>query len=891
MFKNNGIVENVELNGRTYVGGLGGLLYSNAVSNSNLKNIKIRSKGNYAGGIVGYSVYSVTDSSLYGVNIVISNPTSYIGGIAGFSGGIKNINIEGHTENGTQYNIINAQYSSHVGGINGYIAGGTLEQASIKNISITGQYNVGGLDGYSVCTTIRNSYSQNCSVSGISKVGGILGQALTDNTQRVNGTQIYNTYTDAIIIAQGDMAGGLIGELDNSKTNNQTYRYFIYNNYIATSTITANTNAGGLIGGARKPIYYLNDNAKYIYGNLVVSNIDSNHPIGNIDDLYDVYTIIVDEETGEEKTIKEKVEPEETIRRLFNSLFYQYNIENGKKVISKAELDTLKTKSTYKEKLLFNADKYNYSSSIIDTKYPILTDFKDATVTYTDGTTKTFTQTGILLPEASTTTKMSQSLRQSISLSLYANNNLPQYNVYVSDVNKINIEFSDINKNVYFKYEYGDEISEKIPIEQRVYTLEYDFKEPINIILGNSKGEAQQQLSPNDISKKVSIVNNNYYYLVNNTLKERQNIILGQYLNIFENKVLTIDGYIYDVITNSTSKTKTEGIRMLKTVNNIAESTYLGNIIETYYNFTKVISETDENIVPYQTFVKDGKLFIIDGSLDIYGDSIIIESYNNKEYQTVLGKDGILYDLKDKIKYPEDFNNSEIIQITNNIHFDKPEILILYKNGRVYAFNYITGSILFDTNTEKSEVLSNGTRIFSSAKKENVTLYKPEEKDYKEAILLKEKLTDTPIEQAEIELSNRNISVDNKNIINGENDLKNVQNNIINNNNSINNSNNNAENSNTVSDNNSYVTVYDSKSNRYLVYKTSSILNNEKSDKEDKIISETEKINLTPALKEFYQTAKGNKDLSNNSGIILIIITIFTVCIILIVMYKKKNYA
>ena len=86
-----------------------------------------------------------------------------------------------------------------------------------------------------------------------------------------------------------------------------------------------------------------------------------------------------------------------------------------------------------------------------------------------------------------------------------------------------------------------------------------------------------------------------------------------------------------------------------------------------------------------------------------------------------------------------------------------------------------------------------------------------------------------------------------------------------------------------------YVTVYDSDTNTYLVYKTSTLLN--ESEEEEKVISETEKINLNPELKEFYETANGSKTSDNTKGIYLVIISIVAIGVILVFMYKKKNYA
>lgn len=56
-----------------------------------------------------------------------------------------------------------------------------------------------------------------------------------------------------------------------------------------------------------------------------------------------------------------------------------------------------------------------------------------------------------------------------------------------------------------------------------------------------------------------------------------------------------------------------------------------------------------------------------------------MDTYNGKEYETVLGTNGKMYDLKEKLNYPENFKNEEIASIGNNLNTDKKEIEVLYK--------------------------------------------------------------------------------------------------------------------------------------------------------------------------------------------------------------------
>ena len=84
-------------------------------------------------------------------------------------------------------------------------------------------------------------------------------------------------------------------------------------------------------------------------------------------------------------------------------------------------------------------------------------------------------------------------------------------------------------------------------------------------------------------------------------------------------------------------------------------------------------------------------------------DNLILDSYNGKEYETVLGSDGRLYDIKDKIEYPKDFVNKDIESIGNNLASDSHEIEVTYKNGDKLKFTSL--------NTTKARRLAIGQKI------------------------------------------------------------------------------------------------------------------------------------------------------------------------------------
>lgn len=795
---------------------------------------------------------------------------------------------------------------------------------------------VGGLSGQT--SGGYGGYCVNTIIEGKEDVGGIIGYM-------PNGT-FYISYVNAHITATDGPAGGLVGYLDNANMNIATATGVskIYRNLVASSSITGNKAhgskgevnlAGSLIGKISAELL-VSEDATYYHRNFSVSNVDKY--IGGLvlpNDVTNVtYTfpntkkyranIEVGQDSNNDKIIDEEIE------KVKDNIVNDYRTtttttENKRDIINYTKSIRFNATINYKEqedqtKLNLNVFKKilqnSWSPYDCEGYYPYL----NIQISIGDGDPLAY-KTKVELP---TDISNNGEENQIPLMSMFSLNRsvFPTYDIYVSDVNKINIEFSDISNNSYFRYEANNNTSKNKLIDNRVYTLEYDFITPIKLIIGNGKREEEVIINPEDISKKISIVNNSYYYLQDNTLNKTFDVLEGEYVNIYNKKALTIDGYIYDLDTNTKTTKKTEGIKLLEESKPISEYTYSGKIIETYYNFSKVISDKAENLTEYQIFIKNGKIVPLDGDLDIYGDSIIIDSYNNKEYQTALGKDGIIYDFKEKINYPEEFENKNIIQMTNNFTNNTSEILIMYDDGRVYVFNYITGNVLFDTDTTEKTLLNTVSGMLRSVfSMRRTALYLPETEEYEESVKLQEKLTDMPVEEAidKIKEKTNDNFITNTVITNAiedktEHTIKNNE--VVNNVSSDNNINNNVsqktENSNNKTDINttitsnesttttvptedtkveeSYVTVYDSDTNKYLVYKTSDILGGT-GTKTEKIVSETEKIEKNQELKEYYETANGKSGTRKTNGIYLIVISISAIGIILIIMYKKKNYA
>ena len=237
-----------------------------------------------------------------------------------------------------------------------------------------------------------------------------------------------------------------------------------------------------------------------------------------------------------------------------------------------------------------------------------------------------------------------------------------------------------------------------------------------------------------------------------------------------------------------------------------------------------------------------------------------MDSYNGKQYETVLGSDGKLYDLKEPIEYPENFVNADIESIGNNLKNDLHEVEVIYKNGDKIKFNYQTGEVISSSKAEDAEK----TGLFDYLKEkiseiENSSSGVTEEisNKYEESKELQNKLEKTPVEEA----------IEKQNVVNEEQEIGGItttENNVTNN---------------SLTEN-KYISMYNEETGQYEIYNEEELLDTTK----EEVVSENEKIEANN-LSEYYASEGETKN--TKMGIVWIVISIIGVGIILIIL--KKN--
>ena len=289
--------------------------------------------------------------------------------------------------------------------------------------------------------------------------------------------------------------------------------------------------------------------------------------------------------------------------------------------------------------------------------------------------------------------------------------------------------------------------------------------------------------------------------------------------------------------------------------------------IQTYSTYSLIIAEDGSQAIrDNKLYVKDNTLYAIptvlsttyEGEITPVANNLIVDSYNGNEYETVLGSDGKLYDLKEAITYPENFVNSDIESIGNNLNSDVKEIEVTYKNGDKIKFNYQTGEVISssEANTEElglfNYLVEKISEIGENSAKELSTEITSK---YDESRELQNKLEKTSVEEA-IERQN------NPNYI--ENGITAIENNEAN----------------SSLKENKYISMYNEETGEYEIYDEEELLDTNK----EEVVSENEKIEANN-LSEYYASEGETKN--TKMGIVWIVISIIGVGIILFVL--KKN--
>ena len=777
-------------------------------------------------------------------NITIKAPYNYLGVISNNMGDIQNVD----------FNNINveAEGNNSIGVIG--INSGKLQNIKLNNINIIGQTKVGGLVGETDDTVIDNVVGENIKVEGNGNfIGGIIGYIAANRSTTAGMGTITNINIEnsEITTSTGTGIGGIYGQQSGNsrvKENLNTINCKISgissvggiaggsayqtegikNVNVTNSTIVGEGDGiGGLIGNGGNVQYSYIKNSEVIANNVNSKNIGG--MIGKLSWGVNYGGSIKTNVTTNADNVGGIV----GYGMQMNTIFLLDSTIVGKNSVGGlsgfGEINTITT--TYSNANVIGSGKAvggilgyldnSQMNNIRNVTYIYRNYYAGGTVT---GKENVGGIIGEIAKEIYNEDGKKRYYSNYVETELISEDK-DTVSLGIGNMKEENTKFID---NYYYKY---SKINEEYPSEEN----------------------------------ESYILNENY--LVEEELKKKETYI---------NKLKWANaGYDYEILSqnkypllkaNNQILENQEGIELPTDPQNSInkdleyEFNYQDKKIKTYNTHSEIYDKEGNSVRRNaKIYIKDGNLYLLDSNMPIVPKNFILDTYNGKEYETVLGIDGKVYDLKEEITYPKNFKNEEISSIGNNLNTDKKEIEVLYKNGDKLKFNYQTGEVIYSEKLEenKTNLLDYiGDKL--SGKKEEIL---PNKQKYEETKELMNKLENIPVEEAK-----------KQEFVNSKNESQKEQN-----------SNNLTEMQEEQKEKNlNYITVYNKDKQKYEIYNEEEFFNTTK----QKVTTENEKIEKNN-LSSFY-SAQISKNVSKKGKAVIYVI-IFAVIIILLILLKKKR--
>ena len=816
-----------------------------------------------------------TDGTVYTLkNINLEYTTSYNGLIKDLKNTLENINFENITINNSTSN------SSYIGVIVNSNAT-TIQNIKIKNVKINVKGNYIGFISNAEGESIANVNIDTANIIGNTYIGTFAGNIRVKNIDNIYCTNI-------TINATGSHIGGIFGYIQNVGKGHMK-NVTIENNSIIQSTYNGDqARVGGIVG-------YKIGNSSYYIGPLYAKNITvkGKNYVGGIGgsltdakELYaDNVTVIGNDHVG-------------GIQGAGGSIYNVY-IKNS----------TIKGTGDYVGGVSGTTDWAYYYIEAVNTKIQStgnylgaiagvfgtnITSFemyaKDCIVegnSYVGGITGKYTKGSLY--KTYNNSKVTATNHTAGGIIGYldntnmtaVNNTSKLYNNYVAGgtiTAKINAGgfIGNITEDLYMPdtYYYSNYIEAYV-----------DCDDDSTSSLGIGGRENQNQYLKDTYYYKYSTINGENPTAQNEVFIPQENYLTEAELKeqtTYTSKLKwTTTNWKFDVLQNnkyptinSSNLPDQEGIDLPKdeehnlsentntqSLNNAEDETlqmpeqtfeYAGKQITTYSDYS-IIQDAEGNSVKRNTklYLKDGNLFALSPTIDMVDGNFIIDNYNGKEYETVLGTDGKMYDLKEKVTYPENFKNEDIKSIGNNLNTDEKEVEVTYNNGDKIKFNYQTGEVISE---EKLDENKTGLVEFIQDKLQTEeSVITTNEEGYENTKELIQKLQEVPVEKAE-EIQSNSEKQENQTEEQNENSAN-------------------------------YITTYNVNNDRYEIYNEEDLLSTTKQTVE----TENEKIEKNN-LSGFYSAQISKAPEESGKTAIYVIIAVVIIILTLLFRYNvKKN--
>ena len=825
-----------------------------------------------------------TDGSVYTLkNINLEYTTSYNGLIKGITNTLENINFENITINNT---TTDSNYMGVIVNSNANI----IQNINVKNIQINAKGQYIGFISNAEGETIKNINLENITLTGSNHVGALGGRTSVKYIENIYGTGIN-------IEATGVNIGGIIGYVQNVANGYMKYVTIEGNSTIVSNyTGTSNSFVGGVVG-------YKTGNSsfslQYIYANN--TKVKGNNHVGGIGGM------LVDANHLYANNVN--VEGNSYVGGIHGSdgAIYGCSVKNS----------TIKATGDYVGGISGHTNYNFYNMEIINTKVTTIGNYvgavagycgtiiysnkiyaKDCTVegnAYVGGIFGVFLCQPLYVTYNNSKVTATNHTAGGI-IGYLANNNMTAVN-NTSNLYNNYVAGSTITAKTNAGGFIGN-IADDLYMPDTYYFSNYieayiDCDDDSTSSLGIGGRENQNQYLKDTYYYKYSTINGENPTAQNEVFIPQTNYLTEEELKeqaTYTSKLKwTTSSWKFDVLQNnkyptinSSGLSEQEGIDLPKDsehnlsenastqslddvedeISQIPEQTfeYSGKQITTYSDYS-IIQDKEGNSVKRDTklYLKDGNLFALSPTIDMVDGNFVIDEYNGNEYETVLGTDGKLYDLKENLTYPDNFKNEDIKSIGNNLDTEEKEIEVTYKNGDKIKFNYQTGKVILEEKVDEDKTgLIEFIQDKLTSKEDTITTNEEEYEDTKELI---QKLEEVPVEKAEEMQNNNNQQANQTDKMQG-NSLKQEE-----------------------QQNENYITTYNTTNDSYEIYNEKDLLSTTKQTVE----TENEKIKKND-LSGFYSAQISKVPEKSGKTAIYLIITVVIIILALLFRYNvKKN--
>ena len=821
-----------------------------------------------------------TDGSVYTLkNINLEYTTSYNGLIKGLRNSLENVNFENITIKNTTSDsdnigvIVNSNAST-IRNINiknltinasgnyiGFISnaeGENIADINIDTVSLNGAYYVGSLVGKIGVKNIDNIYGTNINIKATgSNVGGIVGYVVNVENGHMQNVTIEKNST--IISTDSQYIGGVVGHKDGNSSFRLKYIY------ARDLTVKGKDYVGG-IGGMLL-------DASHLYANNV--NVEGNSYVGGIQGSSgSIFEVCV-----KNSNINATGDYVGGISGKSNWGYVNITTINTKiqstgnyvGAIAGLARDNISSYNIYAQDCIVEGNSYVGGIIGVFTCKPLYNTYNNSKVTATNHTA------GGIIGYLDNTNMTA------------VNNTSNLYNNYVAG----GIITAKTNAGGFI-----GNIADDLYMPDTYYFSNYieayiDCDDDSTSSLGIGGRENQNQYLKDTYYYKYSTINGENPTAKNEVFIPQTNYLTEEELKdqaTYTSKLKwTTSSWKFDVLQNnkyptinSSDLSEQEGIDLPKDsehnlsenastqslddvedeISQIPEQTfeYSGKQITTYSDYS-IIQDKEGNSVKRDTklYLKDGNLFALSPTIDMVDGNFVIDEYNGNEYETVLGTDGKLYDLKENLRYPDNFKNEDIKSIGNNLDTEEKEIEVTYKNGDKIKFNYQTGKVILEEKVDEDKTgLIEFIQDKLTSKEDTITTNEEEYEDTKELI---QKLEEVPVEKAEEMQNNNNQQANQTDKMQG-NSLKQEE-----------------------QQNENYITTYNTTNDSYEIYNEKDLLSTTKQTVE----TENEKIKKND-LSGFYSAQISKVPEKSGKTAIYLIITVVIIILALLFRYNvKKN--